>query len=101
MKENLKKETLDFLKNREVVSASITRWHGWMESEDELVLRMNSSSDEKIEFFFKKLDFSYNNDGFQKIFGTLWFQDGSWATRRVKDNRERWEHRLPPAPKLK
>ncbi len=53
-----------------------------------------------VRRFLNQLDFDYNNGfGYQWITGTLWFVDGTWATRGEYDGSEWWEHhKLPEIP---
>lgn len=46
------------------------------------------------------LDFEYNDDfGSQKLFGTIWYEDGTWSDRDEYDGSEWWVHRqCPPLP---
>lgn len=43
--------------------------------------------------FLNKLNFDYDAGyGEQKLFGTIWFEDGSYAQRREYDGSEWWDH---------
>jgi hypothetical protein len=48
---------------------------------------------EEYESFLDLLDFLYDN-GYGQTFisGTIWFQDGTWATCEEYDGSEYWEH---------
>lgn len=61
-----------------------------------IILKQNYSAVEYREFI-ARLEFTYN-DGFggQELFGTIWFKDGSWATRAEYDGSEWWEHQTRP-----
>ena len=52
------------------------------------------------EEFMKALDFKYESShGGQQLYGTIWFSDGTWATRGEYDGSEWWErHRRPNIP---
>lgn len=54
-----------------------------------------------LEKVLPLLGFDYNNGfGNQKLEGTVWFEDGTWAERAEYDGSEWWEHRIcPPLPK--
>ena len=50
------------------------------------------------EEFMKSLDFKYESShGGQQLYGTIWFSDGTWATRGEYDGSEWWEHHRRPA----
>ena len=50
--------------------------------------------------FIEKLDFEYDSGyGSQKLFGCIWYTDGTWSTRGEYDGSEWWEHHsCPPIP---
>jgi hypothetical protein len=53
---------------------------------------------EDMENFLAILD-GINYDagyGGQRVFGTIWFNDGTWATRGEYDGSEWWEHHICP-----
>lgn len=54
----------------------------------------------EVKKFLDALDFMYDDGyGSQKLFGTIWFLDGSWADRHEYDGAEWWVHRkLPKIP---
>ena len=49
------------------------------------------------------LDFKYDNgSGSQKLFGTIWYEDGTWSEREEYDVSEWWAYRsCPPLPDSK
>lgn len=50
------------------------------------------------ENFMESLDFKYESShGGQQLYGTIWFSDGTWATRGEYDGSEWWEHHRRPA----
>jgi len=53
-----------------------------------------------MQEFLNKLDFEYDNGfGLQRLFGVVWFEDGTWATRGEYDGSEWWEvHEIPEIP---
>ena len=57
-------------------------------------------SREEYELFERFLDRNYDSGyGSQCLFGTLWFADGSWATRGEYDGSEWWTiNKLPKLP---
>ena len=57
-------------------------------------------TEQELTDFLSSLDFEYNAGfGSQELFGTLWFDDGTWSERFEYDGSERWQnHELPPVP---
>jgi len=48
--------------------------------------------------FLNALRFNYKNGfGGQFLFGTIWYEDGTWSERGEYDGSEWWEHRSCPA----
>lgn len=59
-------------------------------------LRVGYSAKE-YEDFLKSLDFYYDNGyGGQELFGTIWYEDGSWSERGEYDGSEWWEYKRVP-----
>jgi len=51
-----------------------------------------------LEEILPLLCFDYDSGfGSQNLYGTIWFADGSWATRGEYDGSEWWDHHTPPA----
>jgi len=47
--------------------------------------------------FMDSLDVAYNDlDIYNNIFGTVWFDDGSWITRTYYNGEVMWEHFTKP-----
>ncbi len=43
------------------------------------------------------LDFAYDSGfGGQELYGTIWYEDGTWSERGEYDGSEWWEHRKCP-----
>ena len=63
-------------------------------------LRVGYTKEELLSFLID-LDLEYDSGyGTQIVFGTIWFKDGSWATRREYDGSEWWQlNTLPEIPK--
>ena len=53
-----------------------------------------------FEEFLSQLNFEYDEDmGEQELFGTVWFEDGTWLSREEYNGREWWVHNIcPPIP---
>ena len=69
----------------------------WDVSEFTVNLPEGFTMDQYAEFT-QALNFEYNDGyGGQELFGTIWFNDGTWATRGEYDGHEWWEyHCYPP-----
>ena len=51
----------------------------------------------KLHNALAKLDFNYDDGyGAQKLYGVIWFEDGTWSDRAEYDGSEWWEHRSMP-----
>jgi hypothetical protein len=53
-----------------------------------------------LEQVLPRLNFEYDRGyGHQELFGTIWYNDGSWSERDEYDGSEWWVHRAcPPLP---
>lgn len=61
-----------------------------------ITLRENWSNDEWVAFL-EELRFDYNNGfGAQRLFGVVWFKDGSWLERYEYDGAEKWVLKRTP-----
>lgn len=96
---NAKKEFLEFLKDKPVLKCArvglCTDWKNYKWH----YLKVNWLVKDYDKFLLE-LDFEYD-DGFgsQKLFGTIWFEDGTWADRGEYDGSEWWEyHKCPEIP---
>lgn len=48
--------------------------------------------------FLSKINVDYDcGFGIQELYGTLWFDDGTWATRSEYDGSEHWNHHKMPS----
>jgi hypothetical protein len=64
----------------------------------ELTLNLRKGHSEEEHFnFLEMMNFNYDAGvGDQVLFGTIWFKDGTWATREECNGSEWWEHHLRP-----
>ena len=52
---------------------------------------------EDFKNFLDKIDFEYDNGfGCQELFGTIWYEDGTWSSRGEYDGSEWWEYNSCP-----
>lgn len=94
--ENAREEFEKLVEGRTVICAEIIHFP-W---EDGLETKINLKSGytkEEYESFLDSLDFWYDSGfGTMYVFGTIWFQDGTWAVRKEYDGSESWDHRILP-----
>jgi hypothetical protein len=104
---NAKEEFLDMCKGKTVSCATIVHeyWTEGMLSPASVQRRTKADlkcnyTPEDFKEFLKYLDFQYDRGhGLQEIFGTVWFEDSTWATRGEYDGSEWWEvHEIPEIP---
>lgn len=91
---NAKTEFSEHIQNLVVKCATISCWVNG--NRYEVNLKINHSKEE-YEEFVNQLDFYYH-DGFgcQNLFGTIWYDDGTWSERSEYDGSEWWEHMQAP-----
>ena len=53
-----------------------------------------------LEEVLPNLDFNYDDGyGSQKLYGNIWYTDGTWSTREEYDGSEWWQyHKCPTCP---
>lgn len=96
---NLKEELNNHIDTKSVKCIYL-KYDKFFGCEDELVeeyyLKIGYTDEDKKEFL-SKLDFEYDDGyGSQELFGTIWYEDGSWSERGEYDGAEWWEHKLCP-----
>ena len=63
---------------------------------DDFILTTGHDKDDR-EIFLENLNFEYDEGfGFQHLFGIIWYEDGTWSSRREHDGNEWWEHNYCP-----
>lgn len=86
-----------------VLCAQIQKGEDWGDDEElekrTFILTTGYTNEDFIEFL-SKLDFLYDSGyGGQELFGTIWFEDGTWSERGEYDGSEWWEyHQCPEIP---
>jgi hypothetical protein len=64
--------------------------------EDKFILTTGYDNHD-LEKFLDKIDFEYDSGyGLQNLFGTIWYEDGTWSSRGEYDGSEWWEHNYCP-----
>ena len=62
----------------------------------EVLLKVGYSKEEYLKFL-DTLNFSYDSGyGSQELYGTIWYEDGSWSDRGEYDGSEWWEYKKTP-----
>ena len=52
---------------------------------------------EDFKNFLDKIDFEYDNGyGNQELYGTIWYEDGTWSSRGEYDGSEWWKYNSIP-----
>ena len=89
---NAKKELLNHIADRQVKYVQINHKLDWGDS--------NIKIEGTLEEVLPRLDFDYNSGyGSQELFGTIWYNDGSWSDRGEYDGSEWWQYqKCPPLP---
>ena len=95
---NAKTELLNTLENKpRVKCAKLITGYEWDEDDQTLYLLKVGYTEKELEDFLKSIDFDYDNGfGEQNLFGTLWFEDGTWLSRGEYDGSEWWEYNIVP-----
>lgn len=59
-------------------------------------------TDKQYQEFLTKIDKNYDSGyGGQELYGTIWYNDGTWSDRGEYDGSEWWEyHKCPEIPKF-
>jgi len=89
---NAKRELLNHIANRQVKYVQINHELDWGDS--------NTKIEGTLEEVLPRLDFDYDMGyGHQELFGTIWYNDGSWSDRGEYDGGEWWQYqKCPPLP---
>jgi len=93
---NAKDEFTEHIDNRAVKCALIEKVTGFCTPASSSPLREGYSSEEYASFL-DSIDFPYDNGfGSQKLFGIIWYNDGTWSERGEYDGSEWWAHKTSP-----
>jgi hypothetical protein len=98
---NAKEEFLGHNRNRKVLCATIFYRDCWEYNTpgSKHDLSVNYTPKE-YDAFIESLDFEYDSGyGGQELFGTIWYEDGTWSDRGEYDGSEWWDyHSCPEIP---
>lgn len=94
---NAKQEFIEHTSERpRVLCAEIIYGESWGNREQKHALRKDYS-EQDFNDFLDKLNFDYDAGyGGQELFGTIWYEDGTWSERGEYDGSEWWEYRKTP-----
>lgn len=100
---NAKKEFIEHIANRKVKCATIFKEPMslmFREQKHPYSVCGNLSigyCDSEYVDFLTTLDFGYDNGfGGQELYGTIWYEDGTWSERGEYDGSEWWQHNECP-----
>lgn len=89
---NAKIEFLEHVKGKEILCAQFASGCNYREG-----FLKTGFSDDVYKIFLSVLDFEYDNGyGGQELYGTIWYEDGTWSSRDEYDGSEWWEHNECP-----
>ena len=93
---NAREEFVKHVGNRTVKCAHITRGGEWYDNRSEYLLSVGYSATDK-EKFLSSINWNYDSGyGGQEVFGTIWYNDGTWSSRGEYDGSEWWEYHSVP-----
>ena len=86
---NAQKELIKHIEDRKVEFVSIAVCKGY----DDEPIRIKGTLDDVLP----QLNFDYDDGyGYQKLFGYIWYEDGTWSDRGEYDGSEWWQHQVRP-----
>jgi len=96
---NAKEEFLEESANKAVICALIEHEESY-DNRKSYILSVGFNNDE-MDLFINSLDFDYDSGfGGRRLYGTIWYKDGTWSDRREYDGLERWVYqKVPGIPK--
>ena len=93
---NAKQEFIEHVGNKKIKCADIQYQHWFTDPETKVQLKVNHDISDYVDFI-ARLNFEYDNSyGSQVLFGTIWYEDGTWASRGEYDGSEWWEDNVCP-----
>jgi hypothetical protein len=93
---NARQEFINHVGFRKVLCAQIKHGDGYDDDSKVFNLTTGSTEEDRTQFL-TDIDFNYDSGyGGQNLFGTIWYEDGTWSERGEYDGSEWWEHRERP-----
>lgn len=98
---NCKNEFLIDTNGKDILCAEIKYSPTYDEKEDKKTVLKIGYSATDLDLFLRCIDFNYDSGyGGQKVYGTVWYKDGTWSERCEYDGSEWWEYKkVPEIPK--
>lgn len=96
---NAKEEFLYHVEHIEsdILAADIYKDYNYGEKADTIAQLTVGFSQEDYDNFLTKLDFTYDSGfGGQHLFGTIWYEDGTWSSRGEYDGSEWRKYNFVP-----
>jgi hypothetical protein len=94
---NAKGEFLNHISDRVVLCAQIQKAPDDYNGENSVFNLTTGWTKEDWDNFLSDLDFEYDSGyGGQKLFGTIWYVDGTWSGREEYDGSEWYEYYICP-----
>lgn len=94
---NAREEFIRHIGTRKVLCAQIQHGEDYGYDDQKVFNLTTGSTEEDRTQFLNDLDFEYDSGyGGQRLFGTIWYEDGTWSERGEYDGSEWWEHRECP-----
>jgi hypothetical protein len=92
---NAKQEFIAHTLEQDVKCATVSIAHDF-DTHSTFLLPVNHTPEQK-EQFLSSIDVNYNDGyGSQELFGTIWYNDGTWSEREEYDGSEWWEYNECP-----
>lgn len=96
---NAREEFLSHIDGKEPVLCVVIRDYdaGWDAEEGKTISLPMNYNRQQYDAFLAQIDFEYY-DGFggQELFGTIWYEDGTWSRRGEYDGSEWWDYNSCP-----
>ena len=94
---NAREEFIKHIGSRSVLCAHIQKGDDYGYDESAVYNLTTGWDSEDWSKFLSGIDFEYDcGYGGQNLFGTIWYQDGTWSDRGEYDGSEWWDYHICP-----
>ena len=94
---NAQQEFVEHTQTRNILCAHIRHEPDWDESSHQNKYLPINYTPEQLTQFLVSLNFDYDSGyGTQRVFGYIWYTDGTWSERYEYDGSERWSYQAQP-----